>query len=423
MRRREKISWCLYDFGNSAYTTIIVTVAYSVYFTEVVAKEDGVTLWGRAIAISMLAVAFLSPLLGALADFSGRKKGFLTCFTLLAVIFTALLYFVDEGDIAIGLLFFIGANICYNAALTFYDSFLKDLAEPNQTGRLSGYGFAIGYIGGFFSLLAVYPLLKGGFSAESRPLFRLSFVVTAFFFLIFSLPALTFLRERASSDAALQGRQTALPLLVGFQRVGETVRQIGKFRELSIFFIAYFFYNDAINTIIAYSSVFATKVLQFSPSELVLYFIIMQVSAAVGSFLFAPFTDVWGAKRTIQSTLIVWVVIVVWAYFVTSRGAFYALGLSAGAILGPTQAASRALLARFAPITKSTEFFGFFALTGKISASIGPLFYGEIVRVSGSQRWATLSLGLFFLAGIFILNTVREEKGIKEAEDYTDKVQ
>ncbi len=418
MTRREQISWCLYDFGNSAFTTVIVTVAYSVYFTAVVAREEGVILWGQAVAFSMLIVAFLSPLLGALADFSGKKRNFLFIFTLLAVLFTGLLYFVEEGDIFLGLLFFILANISYNAALTFYDAFLKELTSTERIGRLSGYGWATGYIGGFFSLLVVYPLLKGGFSAESLPHFRFSFVVTALFFLLFSIPTFIWVRDRHTGNSERADFPRGDYLKVGFRRVGKTLGQIHRFPELIFFFIAYFFYNDAINTIIVYSSIFASRVLAFSPSDLVIYFVITQISAAFGSFLFAPLTDWWGAKRVILLTLIFWIFIVIWAYFVKTRVAFYALGLCAGAILGPTQAASRTLLARFAPEGKSAEFFGFFALTGKISASLGPFFYGGIVRITGSQRWATLSLGLFFLAGLLILNTVDEKRGMEEAKKW-----
>ncbi|MEK7702552.1 MAG: MFS transporter [Nitrospirota bacterium] len=414
MINREKTAWCLYDFGNSAYTTIIVTVVYSVYFTEVVARESGIVLWGRAVAFSMIITAFLSPFLGAMSDFSGKKKPFLILFTLLSVFFTGLFYFVDEGDVVTGLLFFVLANIFYNAGLTFYDAFLKDLAEPNQVGRLSGYGWAIGYVGGLVSLLLIFPLLKGGFGVEARPIFRLSFLVTAIFFLIFALPALIFLKDRRLSNPPLLSVLTYAK--VGFHRMGETLRNIRHYREMAFFFIAYFFYNDAINTIIAYSSIFASRELQFTTSDLILLFMIINVSAAAGSFLFAPLTDRWGAKKTIMLTLILWVWIPIGTYFVATRTEFYALGLCAGAILGPIQSASRALLAQFAPHGKGAEFFGFFALTGKISASVGPLFYAQIVQQTGSQRVATLSLVLFFVIGMLILNRVNEARGIAEGK-------
>ncbi len=417
---RRRISWCLYDFGNSAFTTVIVTVVYSVYFAEVVAKEEGVTLWGRAIAFSMLTVAALSPLLGTLADFSGKKRNFLITATFISVFFTFLLYFVEEGDIFYGLLFFVLANISYNIALVFYDAFLKELTPANRLGRLSGYGWAIGYIGGFFSLLMVLPLLKG-FSAEFLPLVRLSFVVTALFFLLFSLPTFIWVRDPAPSSTMPPLSMIAF-FKVGFRRVGETIGHMRNFRELVLFFIAYFFYNDAINTIGAYASIFASKVLGFSLSQVVLYFIITQVSAAAGSFCFAPLTDRWGEKKIISLTVLLWVFIVVWAYFVKTQIGFYALGLCAGAIMGPTQAASRSLLARFAPKDKSAEFFGFFSLTGKISASLGPLWYAEMVRLTGSQRWATLSLSLFFLLGLLTLQFVDEKKGIAQADQWEGRV-
>ncbi|MBI3805285.1 MAG: MFS transporter [Nitrospirae bacterium] len=413
--RREQISWCLYDFANSAFTTVIVTVAYSVYFTEVVAKEGGATLWGRGIAFSMLLVALLSPILGALADYSGKKKRFLFFFTVVCILFTALLYFVREGEWFRGLLFFTIANVGYNAALTFYDAFLKELTSDERMGRLSGYGWAVGYIGGFFSLLIVAPLIRGGFDEASLPAFRFSFVVTALFFLLFSLPLFLWVRERLPPQGP---PRTDSYLKIGFKRMANTFVSIRRFRELIKFFIAYLFYNDAINTVIVFSSIFARQVLQFTPSELVTYFIITQVSAAAGAFLFAPLTDRLGPKRTISITLVGWILVVIWAYQVETRLGFYGVGLSAGSILGATQSASRTLLARFAPLQKSAEFFGFFSLTGKISASIGPLFYGEIVRWTGSQRWATLSLTLFFLIGLILLQMVNEQKGIRSAADW-----
>lgn len=415
---KERISWCLYDFANSAFTTIIVTVAYSVYFVEVVATEGGATLWGRAVAVSMLLVAFLSPLLGALADFSGRKKRFLLIFTMISVLFTALLYFVEAGDLFEGLLFFIVANVGYNGALVFYDAFLKELTTGERMGRLSGYGWAVGYIGGFFSLLLVAPFLRSGFEGESAATFRLAFVITALFYLIFSLPVFLWLRERAPS-APLPG--PASYLKIGFSRIRETAGSIRQFKELLKFFIAYLFYNDAINTVIVFSSIFARQVLHFSPSQLITYFIVTQVSAAAGAFFFGPVTDRLGPKKTISITLVGWMIIVFWAYTVETSLGFYGLGLSAGSILGATQSASRTLLARFAPADKSAEFFGFFALTGKISASIGPFFYGEIVRLTGSQRWATLSLGLFFLLGWTLLQAVDEKRGMEAAERWNDR--
>ncbi len=410
--RKEQISWCLYDFGNSAFTTIIVTVVYGVYFTEVVAREGGVTLWGRGVAFSMVAVALLSPFVGALADESGRKKTFLVIFTLVSILFTALLFFIKEGDIVKGLLFFIIANIGFNAALTFYDAFLKELTADGRMGRLSAYGWATGYVGGFFSLLLVVPFIQNGFKEAS---FRFSFVITALFFLVFSLPLFISLKERCVRTRPLHSKTY---MKMGVHRIGETLKSIRQFKALIKYFIAYFLYNEAINTIIVFSSIFSRQVLKFTPSEMMTYFIVTQVSAAVGTFFFGPLTDKIGSKRIISITLLGWIGIVFWAFWVETKAGFYGLGIAAGSILGTTQSASRTLLARFAPIQKGAEFFGFFSLIGKISASLGPLFYGEIARLTGSQRFATLSLNLFFIAGFLLLQTVDEKSGAGAAKQW-----
>lgn len=409
---RERCSWCLYDFGNSAFSTIIVTVAFSIYFTEVVAPEGGLTLWGRGLAISMVLVALCSPYLGALADYSGRKRPFLLAFTGLCILFTALLYFVKEGEWVKGLLLFIVANFSFNAALPFYDAFLKELAPADRMGRLSGYGWATGYMGGLLSLLLVAPLLKNGFEAGGAAGFRAAFLMTALFFLIFSLPLVLFLKERTPIrpvDLSASYFQT------GITRLYKTLREIRPFKELIKYYAAFFLYNEGINTIIAFSSIFALQVLHLSPAELITYFMVTQIAAAVGTWAFAPLTDSLGAKKTISLTLIVWILIVFWAYRVETLAHFYGLGMVAGGILGATQSASRTLLAHLTPAQKGAEFFGFFTLTGKLSASLGPLFYGEIVRLTGSQRLATLSLNIFFISGLLLLQTMNEREGIETA--------
>lgn len=410
---REVFAWCLYDFANSAFTTIIVTVAYSVYFTEVVAPSAGEAWWGRGYALSMLLIGLLSPVLGAVADRSGDKRSFLIGFTLLSVAATALLFFVGRGDLWLGLALFIVANIGFNGANTFYDAFLKDVAPFERMGRISGYAWALGYIGGLASLLLVLPLLKGGFAPENLAAYRASFVVTAGFFLIFALPALLWVRDRPVVAAGRLGWVGAAA--AGFGQVRRTFGELRRFRELFKFFIAYLIYNDGISTVIVFAAIFARKVLDFSPQDLIVYFIVMQLSSAAGAAAFGPVTDRLGGRRTILITLGLWSGVVLAAYFVQTQAQFYALGLLAGLALGSSQSASRTLLARFAPRQRSGEFFGFFSLTGKFAAVIGPLVYGEVAGATGDQRLAVLAIGLFFVGGAALLATVREDDGMAAA--------
>ena len=413
--KKEIWAWCLYDFSNSAYTTIIVTVAYSVYFTEVVAKgQNPEAWWGRAYALSMLISGLLSPILGALADYSARRKFYLTVLTLLAIVPTALLVSVGPGDVLLGIGLFVVANVCYNSALTFYDSFLKDLSSPSNIGRISGYGWSLGYIGGLCSLLLAYPLIQGGFSPENQFAYRLSFPLTAAFYLLFSIPILLFLKER--SVASFPRGQDAY-WRVGLRRVSRTLGEIKRFKELLKFFIAFLIYGDGIHTIIVFAAIFAVKVLQFTPQDLMIYFIVMQTSSALGAYLFGWVTDRVGPKRTVLITLVIWIGVVGWAYGVQTKGEFYMIGLVAGLSLGSCQSASRSLLGLFTPASRSAEFFGFFALTGKLAAIMGPLFFGEIVRMTGDHRLAILSIGIFFVIGLICLLRVDEKAGIAAARE------
>ena len=412
--KREIWAWCLYDFANSAYTTVIVTVAYSVYFVQVVARDQNPeTWWGWGYGISMLVVGLVSPVLGALADYSGNRKKYLISFTLLCVLTTALLVFVKEGDIWLGIILFALSNIGFNGGITFYNAYLKDISRQENIGRISGYGFALGYLGGLFSLMAVFPLVQGGFAEHNLGSYRLSFPVAAAFFLLFSIPSFYYLRKGALREDKPPG---GVHWTVGFGRVRETFHEIRRFSELIKYFAAYFIYIDGINTVIVFSGIFATQVLGFSPQDLIIFFIVMQISSVIGSYGFGFVTDWIGAKRTISLTLVIWIGIILWAFFVETKVEFYALGLIAGVALGSNQSASRTLLGLFAPKEKVTEFYGFFALTGKLAATMGPPVYGMIVSMTGNQRFAVLSIGTFIIVGFLLLQRVNEKAGIQAAQ-------
>ena len=415
---KELWAWCLYDFANSSFTTLIITVAYSVYFVQVVARDlGGATaerLWFWGYAVSMFAVALLSPPLGALADARAIKRPLLIASTLVCVICTALLFFVERGDVRLGLLLLGLANIAFELGFLFCSAFLVEITTPATMGRISGYGWGLGYAGGLLSLALAYPFITGGFVEENLSLYRTSFVVTAAFFLAASLPTLFWLRERAvpqpSTEGASAWRDT-------FARLAATAKEITRYRDLLWFLIAYLIYTDAINTVIVASAIFANKVLDFSPGDLIIYFLVTQVTAGLGSVGFGLLADRIGSARTISLTLLIWIGVVGAAAAVQTHMQFYAIGLVAGAVLGANQATSRALIGRFVPPGKQGELFGFFTVTGKFAAVLGPVVYGEVTAWTGSQRWAVLSMALFFIIGLVIFQRVDETRGMAAAQE------
>ena len=413
--RRELWAWCLYDFANSSFTTLIVTVAYSVYFVQVVAAHlgDGVAerVWFWGYAASMLVVAILSPMLGALADARAAKRTFLIISTLICVVFTALLSFVKPGDVWLGLILFGIANIAFDLGFVFCSAFLVELTTPATIGRISGYGWGLGYAGGLLSLALAYPFIQGGFGEENLTLYRLSFAATALFFLLASLSTFLFLRERSApqqSDGVSSWRQA-------ITRLAATGRQLGRYRDLVRYLIGYLIYTDAINTVIVATAIFANKVLDFSPRDLIIYFLVTQITAGLGAVGFGVLADRIGAKPTISLTLVIWILLSVSAAVVETKAQFYLIGLVAGAALGANQSASRMLLGRFTPLGRQAEFFGFFFVTGKFAAIIGPVVYAEVTGWTGSQRWAVLSMAIFFTLGLLAFQFVDEQRGIEAA--------
>ena len=414
--RKEVLAWCVYDFGNSAYTTVIVTAFYVLYFKNVVFADTphlGDLWWGISISLSMAFVALSSPILGAVADRTANRKKFLTAYTLLSVVCTGLLYFVGQGDLAAAVIIFVLANIGYEGASVFYNSFLPEIAERRHLGRVSGWGWSLGYLGGLACLLLIIPLashLKEGEAGAQMA--RLTFPVVALFFLAGSLPALRLLRERAHPAILPAGISI---LRDGFQRFRRTLGQIRQYRELTRFLLAFFVYQDAMITIIAFTASFADQTLHFTARETLLMILLVNPAAALGAFLFGYFFDRVGGRKTISLTLLFWIVIVLAAALVQTKMQFLVLALIAGLFLGSTQSASRSLMGLFTPPKRTAEFFGFYAVSGKVSAIFGPLTFGLISSLTGNQRLAVLAIGVFFLVGFLLILRVDEEKGIRAA--------
>lgn len=398
-------AWTLFDFANTAFSVIIVTVIYSKYFSNYV--TDGQKwMWGLAVSISMVFAALLSPPLGAIADVSRNRKRFLLIFTLISVICTAFMFFVQKGDILLGFVLFVLANIGFEAGLVFYDAFLPNLTSKKNFGRVSGYGFAMGYVGALAVLLIVMMLLPEQTSTDYYFYIRLSFIVAAGFFFFFSLPIFLFVSEPKVAEP--QKREL---IKKGINKSFTTLKAIfiGKqYPSIKRFLLAFFLYNDAIITIIAFASIFAANTLKMNDEEIILFFVIVQSTAVIGSFIFGIVSDHIGPKKTIIITLYIWIAVIIGAFFVNTIFEFYIIGLVAGMSIGSSQSCSRSLMALLTPKEREAEFFGFYdGLFGKSSAVVGPLFYGIISDLS-NERFAALAIGIFFVAGLIFLSKLKE---------------
>lgn len=382
---------------------MIVTFAFSLYFHGAIAGGNDF-YWGLAVSLSMLFCALIAPPLGAAADSTNGKKQFLLIFTAVSIAATVGLYFFAlPGMIVAAMALFILANVGFEGGIVFYDALFPSLTSTRSTGRLSGYGYAMGYSGALAILVLCLPLIQNGFEGANEPTFRLSFLVTAVFFFIFALPLFLFVPEHKRPD-----RKRSNYIREGFRRSWSTLRHIREYPNLARFLLAFFIYNDAILTVISFASIYAQKTLNFSMPELLQFFITVQVAAILGSLVFGFITDKVGARSTVIATLCLWVGVVIMAYFALTKEIFYVVGLFAGLAIGSSQSASRSLMTRLTPKERAGEFFGFYdGFFGKASAIIGPVVFGWMSSALG-QRPAIAFLSTFFIAGLFLLLRVRE---------------
>lgn len=405
---RSILGWMMYDFANSAFTTIIVSVVYSAYFIKSVVGGDpgyGEMLWGRAIGISMTLVALTAPIMGAVADYSRSKKKFLFFNCYLTVIFTFLLYFVGEGDILLGMTFFIVANYGFNSANVFYDAFLPEISPPGSMGKVSGYGWALGYVGGLLSLVISLFLVKNHI--------RLVFPMIALHFFVFSLFTFFWLKEFRRPSKRTNYLRTA------YQRVRYSLLNISRLPQLLRYLISYFIYNDGITTVIVFATIYGIERFGMTTRDMIIYFILAQFTSIIGSALFGYLTDKLNVKISLSISLLIWIAVVIWAFFCGSAKEYYFVGLLAGLAIGSSQSNSRTMLSSLTPENKQAEFFGFYTLTGRLSSIIGPILYGWIAHRTGNMKWSILSLMIFFILGWLILQSVSLKQGIEQARQMT----
>jgi UMF1 family MFS transporter len=426
--RRERWAWYLYDFGNSAYAAVVLLAIYSAYFQGgVVGGARGSRLWGIAVGVAMIFVAVTAPVLGTIADYAGSKKRFLLFYTVVACLFTAGLFFVTEGRIFLGMLFFILAEIGYRSAQVFYNALLPEIAEPDEIARISGNGWAIGSAGGILCLaIVLIPIML----TNSHPLaIRLSLVFTAIFFFVSALPLFMWLRERAPARALPPGENY---LGLAWGRLKRTFSAVTQFREFIKFMIAFLVYNDGILMILDFAAILGAILFGMEAQEMIIFMIIVQLASVAGAYLFGLVADDFGTKRSLIISLILTIVPVVWLFFSYSKLQFYFIGALAGFALTGVQSLSRTTVGMFAPPGKSAEFYGFFAFTGRTSSFIGPTIFGllaawasgwylrnrgmvEAAANEAGHRIALFSIVAFLLVGMVLLLLVSEKKGREAA--------
>ena len=406
------IAWCTFDWANSAFPTVIVTFVFAAYFTKAVAADEitGTSQWSFAISLSMLATALLSPLLGAIADHGGRRKPWVGGFTLLMVAATSLLWFAapKAPDVFWVLLCFGLANFAFETGTVFYNAMLPSIAPPAMIGRISGWGWGVGYVGGLACLAVALlllirpePPLFGLDAATAEPVWATALLVAAWM-VLFSLPFFLLTPDRPGSG--LPAREAVRRAVASLRN---TIADLRRYRQIALFLLAHMIYTDGLNTLFAVGGIYAAVTFDMSFDQLLLFGIALNVTAGAGAFAFGWVDDAIGPKPTVLIALAAIGVLGAAILLVQSQTLFWAFALPIGIFLGPAQSASRSLMARISPPEVTTEMFGLFALSGKATAFFGPAVFGWVTALAGSQRIGLSTILIFLAVGAALLAPVR----------------
>jgi len=396
VKKREIFGWCCFDFANSAFTTVIITVIYAVYFQNVVAGGAawGNAAWGWTLSLSQCVVILFSPVVGAIADLKANKKLFLMISTIVCSTATCLLFFVGQGEVALAIALVAIANIAFSMSENICSGFLPEISTPETAGKISGYGWSFGYFGGLLSLVLALAIFKSG---DNRAPW--TFLMTGAFFMTAAMPTLLLLRERAVPQPLPAGKS----LLAGsFREIGDSFRKLASGGPLGKFFIALTLFTAGLSSVVAYASIYATKVVKMEQPEIIGLFIVLQLAGVAGAYGFGFLQDAKGPKLSLILSLLLWVTVCVWGSLCQTKMEFYIIGAIAGVAMGSLQSAGRAVVATFTPEGKSGEYFGYWGFFTKLAAVIGPPVFGMSATFLG-ERMAILINASFFVAGLLVL--------------------
>ena len=414
--RREVWAWAMYDFANSGYTTVVITAVFGAYFVAVVAGDApwATFAWTLALSVSYALIMLTAPLAGAWADAHARKKTLLWLTTLGCVGATALLYFAAPGALALAIAALVLSNYFFGTGENLIAAFLPELARPRALGRISGWGWALGYAGGLVSLGASLAYIgwaqaRGQTAAEFVPV---SMLITAAIFMLASLPALLMLHERATPNDSHTPRNA-------WQQVRHTLGHLGRLPDLKRFLVCTVLYQAGIAAVITLAAIYASQVFHFDTQRTIVLVLVVNITAALGAFVFGHVQDRIGHVRSIALTLAGWIAMVLFAWAAPDERMFWVAANLAGLCMGASQSAGRALVGLLAPPAQQAEFFGLWGLAVKLASILGPLTYGAASWITqGDHRQSLLITGSYFAAGLWALRDVQAARGHRAARRF-----
>lgn len=425
--KRQIWSWALYDFANSAFTTLVVTFIYGTYFTKSIAETEilGTQYWSWAISITAIVVALFSPFLGALADNVGSRKKIMLWSTLVCIVATALLFFPQNGQVFFALILFVIANVAFEFGTVFCNAYLPELASENRFGRVSGLAWGLGYVGGLIALvLALVFLVQTdsplfGLSKEHGENIRATNLLVAFWFTLFSLPFFIWIKD---SDKHSKQSNSELAR-ASYSQILNTLKTVSSYKNIFRFLLARLVYNDALITIFAFGGIYAATTIGFTFEEIIILGIVLNVMAGIGAILFGFLDDGKGSVNVIGWSIIFLIIASLIAFvapelpgllqyifggnaipnWFTSKLLFWIAAILIGFFSGPNQSASRSYMARITPSEKRNEFFGLYAFSGKMTAFLGPFLFGLATTYYQTQQAGLVVVCTLFILGYMLL--------------------
>ncbi len=411
VRPREVWAWAMFDFANSGYTTVVITAVFNVYFVAVVTQGEvwGTFAWTLALSVSYALIVLTAPLIGAYADVHAAKKKLLVITTLGCIVATAALGMVGPGELALGIALLIVSNYFFGTGENLIAAFLPEIARGHALGKVSGWGWGLGYIGGLLTLALclAYVTYAQGLGHSSEQFVPVTMLITAAVFFLAALPTFIWLKERASPQPLPGGGYTGV-----FARIWHTVQHAREYRDLLRFLVCILFYQAGVQSVITLAAIYATEAMGFQTNDTIMLILVVNVTASLGALAFGQVQDRLGHKTTIALTLLGWLLTIAVAWLAQTPGVFWIAANLAGLSLGASQSAGRALVGYLSPAKRRAEFFGLWGLAVKLSSIFGPLTYGAVTWISGGDhRQALLTVGVFFVIGLLILAGIDVERG------------